>query len=392
MTAPRVDDDQRRARLVDRHLLSPDTRVEDPADVARALVALHATDPATVHLSAAARLRDPAIAAVERALYDDRTVVRMLGMRRTMFVVPVDMVPVVQAACTDDVAARERRRLLGFLVDNGVAEPDALLAGLERDTLAALTARGQALTSDLTAEVPGLQREITVGSGRWTTTVRLSSRVLFLLGAHGRIVRGRPRGTWLSSLYSWAPTAGWLGRDPDQPATDEASAELALRWLWTFGPGTAEDLKWWTGWTVTRTRRVLDRLDTVEVALDDGATGVVLADDAGPVAERDPAAALLPALDPTPMGWTHRDWYLGPHRAELFDRNGNVGPTVWWGGRIVGGWGQRPDGTVAVELLTDVGAEAAAAVEAEAARLDEVLAGVRVTPRFRTPLERRLAA
>lgn len=392
MTVPHVDDDQRRARLVDRHLLSPDTRVEDPADVARALVALHATDPATVHLAAAARLAEPAIASVERALYDDRTVVRMLGMRRTMFVVPVDLVPVVQAACTDDIAARERRRLLGFLADNGVAEPDALLTGLERDTLAALAARGQALTSELTAEVPGLEREITVGSGRWTTTVRLSSRVLFLLGAYGRIVRGRPRGTWLSSLYSWAPMAGWLGSGADPPATDEASAELARRWLWTFGPGTAEDLKWWTGWTVTRTRRVLDRLDTVEVALDDGATGVVLADDAGPVAERDPTAALLPALDPTPMGWTHRDWYLGPHRAELFDRNGNVGPTVWWGGRIVGGWSQRPDGTVAVELLTEVGAEAAAAVEAEAARLDVVLAGVRVTPRFRTPLERRLAA
>ena len=25
-------------------------------------------------------------------------------------------------------------------------------------------------------------------------------------------------------------------------------------------------------------------------------------------------AALLPSLDPTTMGWTQRDWYLGPHR------------------------------------------------------------------------------
>lgn len=391
MTAPHIDDHQRRARLAGRHLLTPDTRVGDPAAVADALVALHATDPATVHLSATARLRDPAIGSVERALYDDRTLVRMLGMRRTMFVVPVDLAPVVQAACTDDVAARERRRLLGFLAANGIAEPDAMLAELERETLDALASREQASTNELSDDVPGLQREITVGSGRWTTAVRLSSRVLFLLAAHGHIVRGRPRGTWLSSQYRWTTTASWLGGEAAAPRAERARDELARRWLRTFGPGTVEDLKWWTGWTVTRTRRVLDAVATAEVALDGGATGLVLADDADPVPEPAPSAALLPALDPTPMGWTHRDWYLGPHRPELFDRNGNVGPTVWWGARIVGGWGQRPDGGVAVELLTDVGGDGVTAIETEVARLDGLLAGIRVIPRFRTPLERRLA-
>lgn len=392
MTSPRINDHQRRARLARRHLLAPDTRVGDPAAVPDALVALHATDPATVHLSTAARLREPAIAPVERTLYDDRSLVRMLGMRRTMFVVPVDVAPVVQAACTDDVAARERRRLLGFLDANGIAEPDAVLAELERETLAALAARGQASTGELAEDVPALQREITVGSGRWTTAVRLSSRVLFLLAAQGHIVRGRPRGTWLSSRYRWATTASWLGREAATPNADQARAELARRWLRAFGPGTVEDLKWWTGWTVTQTRRVLTAVAPVEVTLDDGVTGLVLSDDVDPVAEPAPSAALLPALDATPMGWTHRAWYLGPHRPQLYDNNGNVGPTVWWGGQIVGGWGQRPDGSVVVEFLADIGHDGAAAVEAEAARVDDLLSGVRVIPRFRTPLERRLAA
>ena len=57
-------------------------------EAGRDVVALHATDPATVHLSAAARMREPDVAAVERALYDERSLIRMLGMRRTMFVVP----------------------------------------------------------------------------------------------------------------------------------------------------------------------------------------------------------------------------------------------------------------------------------------------------------------
>jgi hypothetical protein len=55
------------------------------------------------------------------------------------------------------------------------------------------------------------------------------------------------------------------------------------------------------------------------------------------------------------MGWTIRDFYLDPaHRdhtrpGTLFDRSGNPGPTVWWDGRIVGGWAQRADGEVVVQ-------------------------------------------
>jgi hypothetical protein len=117
----------------------------------------------------------------------------------------------------------------------------------------------------------------------------------------------------------------------------------------------------------------------------------VLADDTALAREPKPWAALLPALDPTAMGWTGRPWYVGPHAGRLFDRAGNIGPTVWWCGRIVGGWGQAPSGEIVVLLLEDVGAAAGHAVEAEAARLMSFLDGVRVTPRFRTPIERELA-
>ena len=109
-------------------------------------------------------------------------------------------------------------------------------------------------------------------------------------------------------------------------------------------------------------------------------------DDPGPV------AALLPALDPTPMGWQSREWFLGPHGPALFDRTGNIGPTVWWAGRIVGGWAQRASGEVVYRLLEDPGSDAAAAIAAEAARLEPWLGPARVTPRFRTPLERELSS
>jgi hypothetical protein len=66
---------------------------------------------------------------------------------------------------------------------------------------------------------------------------------------------------------------------------------------------------------------------------------------------------------------------------------------VWSDGRIVGGWAQRrPGGEIAFRMLEDVGAETVAAVEAEAARLQDWIGEVRFTPRFPTPLERELKA
>ena len=148
-------------------------------------------------------------------------------------------------------------------------------------------------------------------------------------------------------------------------------------------------MRWWTGWTAGQTKKALAALSTAEVDLE-GGPGVALADDVDPVPSPPPWVAFLPALDPTPMGWQDRDWFLGPHRAALFDRSGNIGPTIWASGRVVGGWAQRASGEVVFRLLEDVGAETRAMVAAEAEKCAEWFGEIRATPRFRTPLEREL--
>jgi hypothetical protein len=86
-------------------------------------------------------------------------------------------------------------------------------------------------------------------------------------------------------------------------------------------------------------------IGVVEVDLDSG-VGFVLPHDLESTPKPKPWVALLPALDPTTMGWQAREWYLGAHKDALFDRNGNAGPTIWGNGRIVGGWAIRKSGEV----------------------------------------------
>ena len=69
------------------------------------MVALHGTNPVTVYLSARARVPAATVEAVDEALYGSRAIVRMLGVRHTVFVVPAPLFPVVQRACTEDVRA-----------------------------------------------------------------------------------------------------------------------------------------------------------------------------------------------------------------------------------------------------------------------------------------------
>jgi hypothetical protein len=396
-TRRRIDVDERRARLVARHHLRRTAPTVEAA--VRDLVVLHSSDPITPPLQLWARVRDVALADLERALYVDRTLWRLHAMRRTLFVTSVDDAPTLLAACSRDVARTERRKLERWLAaapDGPAEDPGAWLRAVEDRTVAVLEEGGIRSTRELTELVDGLDRTVTAGSGRWTAATPVGSKVLFLLALDARIVRTEPLGTWVASQYRWEERRRWFGErvsDTDLEGDDAAARPaLATAYLRAHGPGTHTDLAWWTGWGKRVTDAALAGAGAVEVDLDDGAVGWVLPDDEASGEPPASGVALLPGLDSTVMAWKERNWYLGAHGERLFDTNGNAGPTVWVDGRIVGGWGLRSSGEVAVHLLEDVGRDALADVEAEAAALTTWLAGVSPTPRFRSPLERALAA
>ena len=384
-----IDVAERRARLARRHRLAPGERAGDVVEAADSLVCLHATDPATVFLSAWARVDAMTIGDLDQAMYVDRSLVKHLAMRRTLFVFPRATLPYAQAGASSRVADSERRRLVRAVEKAGLHQDgERWLDDASEQVMAMLADGREASSTELRDAIPLLQGSYAYGEGKsWGGQVSLGPQVLTTLSAAGRVVRATNAGGWTASRPRWASMTAWLGEDLESVPVAEGVAALVERWLRAFGPGTAADIKWWLGSTVRAVRQALADVDAVEVDLD-GQTGYLLPDDLETSEPIAPWAALLPPLDPTSMGWFERAWYLGPYKAQIFDTAGNAGPTIWWDGRIVGGWRQDDAGDVVLQLLEDIGADGRAAVEREAARLSDWLAGSRILPRFPSPLWR----
>jgi hypothetical protein len=302
---------------------------------------------------------------------------------------------VVHHAASLGVAATIRRRLVKELAAGPTDPPlpgdpaevarwlESVEAAVERQVEAGAPLTG----TQVAAAEPRLRTAFLPRTGKSYDVRRaVTTQVLTLMAAEGRLVRGQPRGSWTSRQHTWEPGSAWWPDGVPPMAADEARRRLVEAYLRRFGPATEADVAWWTGWPLGVTRAALTGAAAV------GRDGLLLLpDDTDPVDVPAPEVALLPALDPTPMGWKQREFFLPEDAGPLYDGFGNVGPTVWWGGEVVGGWAVRKDGTVATSLLVDRGREVARAVEAAAARLGDRLDGAVVAPSFRTPLERALS-
>ncbi|GAB3035133.1 hypothetical protein GCM10011376_19290 [Nocardioides flavus (ex Wang et al. 2016)] len=385
-----ISDAERRRRIAVRHGLASAYRRDSVVAVTEAMTALHATEAATVHLAVAARADGLTPAHVDHELYEARRVVKQLAMRRTLFVFPRELLPAAWGSASARVATSERKRIAKAIAGARIADDGDAWLDAARAAVLARLAHGPATTTELRSALPELAGMVGGDTDKpYDRPVPVAPWVLTHLGLEGTVVRGRNGGHWRLNKPVWTRTHDWLGPVPE--ALEEAAgyAVLVDRWLRTFGPGTAADLQWWLGSTKTAVSRALADVGAVEVSLDDGSTGWVAAydvDETGPV---EPWAALLPALDPTVMGWKARSFYLDPaHVPHLFDTNGNAGTTAWWDGRVVGCWVQDDAGAVHLSLLEDVGPAGAAALEHEAERLTAWLDGVVVGQLYASRLMR----
>ncbi len=356
------------------------------------MVALHSTTASTVYLSTWARMRGFEPALMDEALYESRSLVKHLAMRRTLFVFGRDTLAAAVGALGPRITASERTNMLRDLRRSPDFDDEDAWIDTARQAVLEELSDGSALSSkELRERLPALDGYVRVAEGKsWGGSVPMGPRVLNMMDAAGDIVRGPNTLGWYLSRPKWALMSAWLGEELPEVTVAEGCQVLIERWLRAFGPGTETDIVWWLGSTKRDVRAALGELDVVEVELDSGATGYVMADDLGDE-DVESGAALLPELDPTTMGHKERDFYLGEHASHLFDRNGNGGQTAWWGGRIVGGWYRDADGAVRLHLLEKVPASASKALTARADDLTAWLGDVRPTTGYPAPFMKSVA-
>lgn len=375
-----VDDDERRARLAQRHRLLARLRTDDVVQIAEDVVALHATDPVTVVLSAMVRMVNPSVAAVEDVVYERRALIRHHAMRRTLWLATPDTVRLMHAAATRKLVGPARRQLIRMLTTAGLADPEAWLERASEQVLDYVREHGPSTAREIGQRVDGVRVPLQRAPGKLYDGVQgAHSQLLTLLGFQGKLLRTRST-SWIAGAYAYALTDDWLPGGLGELDEEAAAVELASRWLGRLGPGTTTDLQWWMGWTLGLTRRALAGCGAVPVELTNGPGW--LAPDDEPVDVAEPWVALLPALDPTTMGWKQRSWYLPEAASEAFDSVGNGGPTIWVDGRIVGAWAQDKQGEIHLHYFEMVGSARRREIDARVADLKAMVSGTRFTVRF----------
>ena len=384
-----IDDAERRARLARRHALAPQHRVADALAATRAMTVLHATEPATPYLSLLARTGSFTRADLDDALLDSKSLIKQLAMRRTLFVFPRDLLPAALSSPSARVARQEYGRLVRDLEHSQVTDDGASWLATARKAVRARLAGGAELGArELREGLVELAGQVSWYEHKpYGTVLHVAPRVLTWLSASGDVVRSRNAGHWRISRPLWTRMDDWLGAPVSKCEVREGYAELVASYLRTFGPVTERDLVWWFGATKAAMRQALSDLTAVQVRLEREQTGWVMPDDVDPEPPVEPWAALLPALDPTTMGWKDRDFYLDPDfSSAIFDWAGNCGTTAWWDGQIVGAYVQDDTGQIELIVPTDPGPAGRAALQAEAKRLADWFDGEKVPALYKSPL------
>jgi Winged helix DNA-binding domain len=327
-----------RARLAAQMLSGPPAR--DPVAVAERLLAVQGQDPRGARLAVRARSERLTAADVDRALTEERSLLITWLNRGTLHLVRSEDYPWLQALTTPPLLTQSRRRLAQEGVPPGDAE--RAIAEVERS----LAADGPLDRDQLRERVD------TIGV---RTARQALVHILFAASLRGLIVRG----PMVDGKHAFVLVNDWLGQ-PKRVDRERALGELARRYLAGHGPASDRDLARWAGLPLRDARAGLSAITS---ELEDSGHGLVDLRGRPEPAELPPPRLLGP-FDPLLLGWTSREFVLGPHQ-QLVTVNGIFRPFALVRGQAVASW-SMPGGEVVFEPFGRLGRADAAALDVEA--------------------------
>jgi len=338
--------------------------------VASRLCGLHAQVMSSAELTLWARVEKLDRAAVQRALWQDRMLVKTWAMRGTLHLLPSSELPLWTTALQTSsrfLRPKAWKKYFGITMEELDRVTEAIGSALD----------GRALTrEELAREVgkiigsPGIGKKLAESS--WGTMLRpaaFSGRLCFAPSVGQRVRFTHPD--------SWLNGAGARSADTKLDA-DQAAAAVTRRFLAAYGPATYHDLaRWWNGGGVVIARKWIAALgdDVAPVDLA-GEPAWMLATDARRFRELPPICSvrLLPGFDQYVVCSSCHTYHLlpGDLRSRVFRPQGWISPVLLVNGMMQGIWRHEIKGSrvqVTIEPFVKQPAWVRSAANEEAERL-----------------------
>jgi len=280
---------------------------------------------------------------LDQVLYERRELIRLEAMRGTLFIVPVELAPVIHQATKLSDA-----ELAKWLESWGISPKEC--NALSRHLLKILEA-GPMPLSEIKRTLPGKVRSVEQQAGAYKRISYRGTNVNVVLQAlvhQGLVGSEKSPGDWQTTQANRYFLIKQLYPDLELEAIPPAQAriELIKSYIRAFGPVSAEDCAWWTELPKAEVKHALEGLQWQLISIEvEGLQGRMwmLKDDHERFLKfespKTPAVRLLPYEDPYTKGYRGRAGRLiAPKQERQAYEGGSVKPTIVVDGRIVGLW------------------------------------------------------
>ena len=274
---------------------------------------------------------------IKELLYLNRNLGKIRCMRKTLHILPKEMIPIAYAA-TREMVDKVSKRYVEFRVSAAKYEE------FSQTILKLLKVR-----------------EMTAAEIKKALRTQLDvSAILYRMCDLGFLIRGQPEKGWKDQRHKYALFHEYFPTiDLTKQKESEARTWIVNQYLRAFGPVTENDIKWWTGFSKTQVHNAMNRahsqIDRVKISPLKGEFHMLHSDmeliqKVGLVDKQ--TINLLPGLDPYLMGYKDRERYLQPKYYDyVFDRSGNCTSSILLDGRVVGVWDFTEDAEPSVKLF-----------------------------------------
>jgi len=346
--------------ILQKQHLTPNSKIDDIIQISKDLCGLQATGTFEPYVYLFCRCNNFQKEDLEKLWYEIKNLIKIRGMRNTLFIIPKQDTPIIHNATT----FLKESRFEGFFTHSDFTRME--YNELETEILHVLK------------EEPLIATDIK----KRINTDRNISIILSLMCDKLLLVRYKPPNGWKDRRITYSLMKNMFPDLNFEVMEERVSNEmLVLRYIKGYGPVTEQDISWWTGIPITKIRNVLESIQTqVEPLNFHEDVYYTCKSDIKTLKKsnisKDPIINLLASLDPYLMGYKNRKRFINDDIYNLvFDRSGNATSTILLNGTVIGIWDfqSKPEPIVKFLLFQKITKEILNGIKKHAKQIGEFI-------------------